>query len=318
MWGSADQADHDGPGYGWGRPGGGGWALEEGPPGQPGCRHQDGRPSRGWDTRGVPHSELQVLGPAPSPGRRGPWRKGRSTQGGGWAQGRTTTRLPGGGQTPAQHRCTPTHAHRLLVTSWPGAAPGGWTHGICGGTGRTRRTGGCPRNQAILGVAKGQPDPPSKAAGVSPPPAAQPPSRGVGTLPPVEAQPQGSSASPSPPPGPWRGPQSITLMVPHPWGRPWELPVGDGDWKAPGPTRGTAEHWAALLHCRGLGGPPDSVPTPPQTCPRLRPAATSQTCSQLSEGREGPCPPGPPTPAVLDTEDRVMRFGAQATQGAVA
>ena len=237
------------------------------------------------------------------------------------------------------HSCTHSQApgHQLAR-----GGPGGRTHGICGGTGRTRRTGGCPRNQAILGVAKGRPDPPSKAAGVSPPPAAQLPGRGVGTKGPFHFQWKPASgllcltlstpripaqhprdpgpAPPDPgsaPPGPRLGAQSITLMVPHPWGHPWELPVGDGDWKAPSPPRGTAEHWAALAQCQGLTGSTDSVPTLPQTCPCLPPAATSQTPSQLSEGREGPCPPGPPTPAVLDAADRVTCFGAQTTPGAV-
>lgn len=91
------------------------------------------------------------------------------------AQVRTTTEPPREGQAPG---CT--CAHRLLVTSRPRAAPGGWTHGTCSGTGRTRRTGGCLGNQAIQGVAKGQPDPSSKPAGASPPASAQPGTRGAG------------------------------------------------------------------------------------------------------------------------------------------
>ena len=65
----------------------------------------------------------RLWAPHPPQGGEAPG-KGRSTRRRGWAQGRTTTWLPGGRQTPAQHRCTATQAHRLLLTSGPGAAPG--------------------------------------------------------------------------------------------------------------------------------------------------------------------------------------------------
>lgn len=117
----------------------------------------------------------RLWAPAPSPGRRGP--RGRAgAPGSGGAQGRTTTRgcQEAGRPPPSTAAQLPT-----LTGSWSPAGlgrPRGRTHGICGGTGRTRRTGQRLRNQAILGVAKGRPDPPSKAAGVSLP-AAQLPGR---------------------------------------------------------------------------------------------------------------------------------------------
>lgn len=117
-------------------------------------------------------------GPSTLPREARPQGKGRSTRVGGCTgeDHHAAARRRADPHPAPLHSCPRSQApgHQLAR-----GGPGGRTHGICGGTGRTRRTGGCPRNQAILGVAKGWPDPPSKAAGVSPPPAAQLPGRGV-------------------------------------------------------------------------------------------------------------------------------------------
>ena len=143
-----------GPGWGAGRgqaPGRAGRHSLGGAGAQGGPHSEDRAPRVSWEGR-----RASTLPKKVRPGGEGQERPRAG------AQVRTTPGLPRGGQ--AQHTCTPALAHRLPVTSRPRAAPGGWTHGTCGGTGRTRRTGGCPRNQAILGVAKGRPDPPSKPA----------------------------------------------------------------------------------------------------------------------------------------------------------
>lgn len=157
-----------------------------GPPGLPGYLTPDraGRHALGGaGAQGVPHSGDRVQqGELGRPQGQHPPQEGEA-----WG-GRTGT--PRGRGTGEAHPRAATrgagsaHAHTHTCVQAPGqqpaqGGPGGWTHGICGGTGRTRRTGGCPRNQAILGVAKGRPDPPSKPPpGASPPPATQPRTRG--------------------------------------------------------------------------------------------------------------------------------------------
>ena len=143
-------------------------------------------------------------GPSTLPREARPQGKGRSTRVGGWAQRRTTTRLPGGGQTPAQHRCTAAHTHRLLVTSWPGAAPGAGPTGsvveLVGPAGqvvaRETRPFWAWQRDGLTHRARRRECPHHPLPSC---PAEEWAPRGPSTS--SGSQPQGSSASPSAPPG---------------------------------------------------------------------------------------------------------------------